>query len=146
MTLKRPRKESHLWPDTFLRCANVREWSRPGNIFSLIHLHPGREASTASKKGNMTSILIRVCCAQMSEREADLATSAFWFAFTSGRFGSVLLEKSFPTRPYLVLAVQIGVMQVGWICIVAFPGKFASQDTHMAILQELVWWRQDTSA
>ena len=59
----------------------------------------------------------------VAEARADLITSFFWTSFTVGRFGSVGLERAFPTHPFAVMAVQIWVLQCGWMLVVGMPSS-----------------------
>eukprot|EP00961_Rhodomonas_salina_P292492 3932982-Rhodomonas_salina.1 len=46
-----------------------------------------------------------------TEARADLMNSFFWTVFTVSRFGSVALERAFPSDPFAVMAVQVAVLQ-----------------------------------
>ena len=59
----------------------------------------------------------------VSEVQADLMTSFFWTSFTVGRFGSVFLERVFPAHPVLIIAVQILVLEFGWMAAALAPSS-----------------------
>ena len=50
-------------------------------------------------------------------------TSAFWFAFTTGRLGSGALYSVFSRAPYVALWCQIGLMGSGLGAILLFPSS-----------------------
>eukprot|EP00802_Teleaulax_amphioxeia_P012805 Tamp_12850.p1 GENE.Tamp_12850~~Tamp_12850.p1 ORF type:complete len:566 (+),score=84.82 Tamp_12850:26-1699(+) len=62
----------------------------------------------------------------VSEVRADLITSFFWTSFTIGRFGAIFLERMYPSDPFCIMAVQIFVLQLGWMAILGDPSSEAA--------------------